>query len=378
MPEDLYYRVSITAGSASFDLSQDLSTFTIEEDGTKPDQLTVQVSDAFKVLSHAIQEGMEVEVDLGTVDDHSIIFRGRIYKTEGDFPQEGTPTLTLTAHDKSQGMGLRQRNRVWVDKTLSEIVTEIAGEYFDQNVEVNVGGDPSFNGNGIRQQDETDLAFLLRLALTYGCEMFVIAGDQDDTLHFESQHSIMSADPEVTLHYGRCGVPNRLISFQASGDVSDIQLPRVFSGIDCETGELAEVTTAEVEEVGTTQDDFFDENLTAFRERYPERADQLEGLLSAAGDVQGGLREELGSEEREATPGFTAQEDLDVRAENQFSTSIHGMRGSGTSVGNHRVRAQTSIRIADVGGRFSGTWYLAQVRHTLNGQGYQMELQCQR
>jgi phage protein D len=375
---DLYYRVSITAGSASYDLSPDLSSFSIEEDEAKPDQLTVQVSDPFKVLSHAIQEGMEVEVDLGTVDDHSVVFRGRIYKTEGDFPQQGVPTLKLIAYDKSQQMGLRKRNRRWTDMPLSQIVTEVGGEYFDHHVETNLRGDPSFNGNGIRQQDETDLAFLLRLASTYGCEMFVIAGEDDDTLHFESQHSIMSADPEITLYYGRCGVPNRLISFQASGDVSDIQLPRVFAGIDYETGELAEVTTASVEEVGTTEDPFLDENLTEFRERYPERADQLEGLLSAAGEIQDGLREELGSKEREATPGFSTQEDLDVRAENQFSTSLHGMRGSGTASGNHRLRAQTNVGIADVGGRFSGTWYLSQVRHILNNQGYTIELECQR
>jgi phage protein D len=375
---DLYYRVSITAGSASYDLSQDLTSFNIEEDGARPDQLTVQVSDPFKVLSHAIQEGMEVEVDLGTVDDHSVVFRGRIYKTEGDFPQQGVPTLKLIACDKSQQMGLRKRNRRWTDIPLSQIVTEVGGEYFDHHVETNLRGDPSFSGNGIRQQDETDLAFLLRLASTYGCEMFVIAGQDDDTLHFESQHSIMSAAPEITLYYGRCGVPNRLISFQASGDVSNIQLPRVFSGIDYETGELAEVTTASVEDVGTTEDAFLDENLTEFRQRYPERADQLDGLLSAAGEIQDGLREELGSEEREATPGFTTQADLDVRAENQFSTSLHGMRGSGSASGNHRLRAQANVGIADVGGRFSGTWYLSQVRHILNSQGYTIELQCQR
>ena len=36
MSHDLFYRVSISAEGASYDLSQDLSSFTIEEDGTTP------------------------------------------------------------------------------------------------------------------------------------------------------------------------------------------------------------------------------------------------------------------------------------------------------------------------------------------------------
>jgi hypothetical protein len=182
----------------------------------------------------------------------------------------------------------------------------------------------------------------------------------------------------VTLYHGRCGVPNLLLSFEASSDVSEVQLPRVFSGIDSETGERTEVTTATVEEVGSTEDTCLDENLTEFRSRYPDRAGQLEGLLSAAEEVQEGLREELGGVTREATPGFATQDDLQVRADNQFSTSVHGMRASGTTVGNQHIHAQSCVRIADVGGRFSGTWYLSQVRHVLNDRGYNTEFECQR
>ena len=379
MSHDLFYRVSINAEGVSYDLSQDLSSFTIEEDSTKPDQITIQVSDPFKVFSHALQEGMEVEVDLGTVEDHSMVFRGRIHKVEGDFPQEGVPTVRLLAQDRSMLMGLRRRNRSWADVSLSDIVSQIAEDCFDpRHIAVNLMGDPRFEGNGIRQQDETDLAFLLRLAARYGCEMFVTADEDGDTLHFEAQYHIMDVEPEVTLYHGRCGIPNRLLRFQADSDVSNVQLPRVLSGIEYESGERTEVTTASVDEVGETEDRFFDENLAEFGSRYPERAAQLGLLLSTAEAVQQGVREELGSVEREATLAFTTQDDLRVRAENQFSTSIHGMRASGTAIGNHRIHAQVAIEIADVGGRFSGTWYLSQVRHTLNDQGYQTEFQCQR
>lgn len=378
MSGDLYYRVSVSAGAAAYDLSHDLTTLTVDEEASRPHQLVVELSDPYKVLSHALQEGMDVEVDLGAADDHSIVFRGRIYKVDGSFPETGVPRLTLTAYDGSMRMGLRKRNRPWTDMALSALVEEIAGDYFSGSVVVNLRGDPEFTGNGIRQQDETDLAFLLRLGARYGAEMFVISGDEEDALHFESQHHIMTAEPEITLYHGRCGAPARLIQFEAGSDVGNIQLPRVFSGIDYESGEPTEATTAPVEEVGESEDTFLDENLAAFSEREPDRAAQLEALISAAEGVQESLREELGGEERIATPGFVSQADLDTQAENQFSTSIQGMRAGGTTTGNHRIRSQRSILIQDVGGRFSGTWYLTRVRHVLNQQGYQTEIECRR
>ncbi len=378
MGNDLYYRVSVKAGSAQFDLSHDLTSLTLEEDSTRPDQLTVVMSDPFKVLSHAIQEGMEVEVDLGTADDHSILFRGRIYRTDGDFPENGVPTHRITAYDKRMQMGLHRRNRRWTDRKLSQIVEEVAQAVFNSDIEVNLLGDPEFTENGIRQTDETDLAFLHRLGAMYGFEVFVVTDDETDTLHCEAQYQIMKREPEITLYHGRCDVPNHLISFQAGSNVSDIQLPRVYSGIEYATGEVAEVTTSEIDEVGDLEDRFLDENFTEFRQRDPDRADQLAALLEAAPTVQQDLRDELGGMDRQSMPGFTTPEELQERAKNQFSTSLRGMRGSGTLPGNQRIRAQSSIGIADVGGRFSGIWYLSQVRHVLNRQGYQTEITCRR
>lgn len=379
MNNDLYYRVSVKAGSAAYDLSSDLSSLTVEESGSGPDQLTIEMTDPFKVFSHALREGMEVEVDLGTVSDHSVLFRGRISKVEGSFPRRGVPTLRLLAFDRSMNMGLRKRNRIWTDTSLEQIVRDIAGAYFSRgDIKVELKGNPNFTGNGIRQQDETDLAFLLRLGSTYGCEMFVVSGDQKDELHFKAQYTIMKADPAVTLYYGRSGAANCLLTFEATADTAKIQLPRVFTGTDFDTGQCIQQVTAPVEMVGSTEDSFADEDLARFCSRYPERARSIKGLLTAADTVSRQLRDELGSVERVVTPGFTTQDELNKRADNQFSTSIHGMRAGGSTAGNHRIHAQSTIGIAGVGGRFSGTWYLSSVRHVLNREGYFTEFQCRR
>ena len=377
MPGDLYYRVSVISSGVSYDLSDDLSSLTVDQCEGKSDSLSVEVADPFKILSHALQEGMDVEVELGTDDDHAVVFRGRIYKVDGTFPTEQTPTLKLQAYDPSMRMGLRKRNRVWADMALSDIVNAIASDYFT-NLDVQVMGDPKFRGNGIRQQEETDLAFLLRLAATYGCILYVTAGDEDDTFHFLAQYTAMTIAPAVTVYYGRSDVDNRLLSFQSSVEAAEIELPRVLSGIDFDAGRPTELTTTDVRDAGTIKDRFFDENLSAFATDKPDKASKLAQLITSASASQAALRTDLGTSVREATPTFLTEDDQRALSQNQFSTSLRGMRASGSTVGIRQLVAQTNIEIGDVGGRFSGTWFLSQVRHILDGQGYRSEFECRR
>jgi phage protein D len=377
VPGDLYYRVGVSASGSAYDISGDLSSLSIDQHEGEPDALTVDVSDPFKVLSHALQEGMDVEVELGTDDDHAVVFRGRIYKVDGSFPTTQTPTLKIQAYDPSMQMGLKKRNRTFSDMALSDIVTAIVSDYFG-DTEIEVMGDPSFPGNGLRQQEETDLAFLRRLASTYGCVLYVTAGDEEDTFHFIAQYTAMSMPSEVTVYYGRSDVENRLLSFEASVDAAKIELPRVLSGIDYATGQPTEVDDTDVQPVGASDDAFFDENLAAFGSAHPDKAAALSGLLASAAATQKILRADLGTSVRDAKPTFTSEEEQSAVAQNQFSTSLLGMRASGSTVGIRQMTAQTNIDIGDVGGRFSGTWFLSKVRHVLDGQGYRTEFECRR
>ncbi|HTO61223.1 MAG TPA: hypothetical protein VMM15_08195, partial [Bradyrhizobium sp.] len=124
--------------------------------------------------------------------------------------------------------------------------------------------------------------------------------------------------------------------------------------------------------------DFFSENLAALGAAQPDKASRLGDLIAAASAAQAALRTDLGTSVREATSTFISEEQQSVIAQNQFSTSLLGMRGRGTSVGIRQLVAQTNILIGDVGGRFSGTWFLSQVRHILDEQGYHSEFECRR
>lgn len=378
MSKELFYNINVSLSGLTYDLSADISSLTISEESGKPDQLTIEITDPHKSFSHALQIGMDIEVDLGTIDDHSLIFKGTIYKVEGEFARDDIPKIRLLAHDRSMAMGLRKYNRRWRDKTLRQIVEDIGAEYFgQQGVSVEVEGNPTFTGNGIRQIEETDLAFLLRLGKAYACELFVEVNEFGiETLYFKSQKSIMTASPIMTVYHGRSAVENRLLSFSANSDVASIQLPGQLIGMDYGNGIATGIVTRKVKKVVEIDDQFRDENLAAQSIVAPLQVAKLTGLLSVP-SASDKIYQALGNS-RDAVATLTTAEELQERSVNQFSTLIHGMQGSGSIHGNQRLHAQVSIDIADVGGQFSGIWYLSQVRHTLNREGYQTDFECQR
>jgi phage protein D len=374
---NLYWRLSVNSSGVAYDASDDISSLNIDQQEGMSDCLTAELADPFKVLSHAIQEGMDIEVELGTDDDHAVVFRGRIYKVEGAFPTEQTPTIRLKAYDSSKRMGLRERSRVWSDMALSDIVQTIASVYFI-DIDVELMGDPKFPGNGLRQHEKTDFEFLTELAKSYGCVMYVSAGDSTDTFHFVAQYTAMTMDPTVTVYYGRSDVTNRLLKFESSADASKIELPRVLSGIDYDTGKATELVTTDLQDAADPDDEFFDENLSALTEAQPDKVSQLASLISSARTAQAALLADLGTSVRAATTTFVTEDQQSAIAQNQFTTSLHGMRAYGSTVGIRQLTAQTNIQIGDVGGRFSGVWFLSRVRHILDEQGYRSEFECRR
>ena len=376
---DLYFRVLITAEKVSYDLSQDLTTFTIEEDDRMADKLIVVVPDPFKVFSYALQEGLGMEVDLGYVDDHSVIFRGLITQADANFPEGSVPQVTLRAFDNSIRMGLRKRNRPWTDIDLQDIVSQIAKEYgfLKQDIVLPPGGNPTYTGNGTRQQEETDLAFLHRLAEAQRCKVFVDVEDYGDVFTFKAEQMIMDAEPAATAYYGRCGAENLLLSFSVSSDVTQRHRPKVYASVDPETGQESE-SERQVEEPRDLHGRPYGENLADFRRRDPIKADTLTSLLKAAPNAYESMFKETGDEEREIMDGMRSAQSLRELTAPQASTVCQGITGQGVMQGNKDIRAKKNIQIEAVGGRFSGKWYLTQVRHVVGRDGYRTHFTCSR
>lgn len=376
MPDDLFYSILVDPQGSAYELSEDISSLIVDEAAGKPDQLTIQMGDPFHLFSHALQVGLEIEVDLGSVKDHSLLFRGHIYKVEGDYPKNGLPTIRIIAYDHSMKLGLQKRTRLFTDKTLKDIVEETARPVFQKCDYAANDSEPILGQDGIRQKNETDLAFLYRLAEIYGYEMYVASNEQDDILNFISRKTIISDKAPLELCYNRTDVPSRLINFQSSSDVAQMEPRQFYSGINYDDGKPIDIQETPEPEPVEQDDKFLDESLALFSEKHPAQARSLASLINRAPASKEMLHKELGVT-KVTVPGFVSQDELKALAGNQYRLGSQGMRGKGTAAGNHRLHAQLAIAVSGVG-TFSTKWFVTQVRHTLNSQGYLTEFECQR
>ena len=395
MKNNLYYRVIVNPFDKEnqCDISKDIDSLALEEDDEKPNELTIEISDPYKRYSSALQEFMKILVDVGTVDDHSIVFVGHIYQVIADFPADSVPTVKITAYDKSMQMGLRKHNCKWTNKSLKDIVNRIASRCFDVVIFESSSKTtkappeeskkiPSFKGNGIRQDNVTDLQFLMSLAADYGYEMYVDL-DTSNTVPkeifvFRTLKASHDEPSSAKLFHARCGVKNSLNSFEVNGDIRRHRLAPVFSGMDYEEGKINELEQSTEVKPETKPNPYGVEHEAEMTSKEPNKAMLLKQLQGSANNARKIFLDKLGKKELEMTCAFTTQGDLSLRAKKVYSKGPQGLEANGSILGNHRLRAHKNIEIADVGDRFSGKWYLTNVTHTLNQQSYQTEFKCKR
>lgn len=378
MSETLFWQLLVVAGGAVYDLSHDLMSFTIEEEDRAPTLLTVQVSDPFTVFSHALREGMDIEATMGTEDDHRVMFVGRIYHVDSSLPLDGTPQITIKAYDATMLMGLQERNRRFRDVRLGQIVTQVADPHLDARITVNLLADPLFPGEGLRQRDQTDLAFLRCLAEHMHCAMGIDLVEGSEEFVFRAHQLVLAETSEVMLHYGRCDVANRLLTFDAQVDVASIAVPRAIAGMDPATGVIMDPVARPIAPVGRAEDRLLEDNLSAFGEEQPDRVALLRELIAAGEALDPVVREQLGEARRDPIPSFATPEEANEETQAaQPSTSVHGMEATGSTPGNKDIHARRPMEV-EGGGRFSGKWYVSKATHTLDRQAYRTDFTCNR
>ncbi|PCC73776.1 Phage protein D [Nannocystis exedens] len=377
MADTLFYQVLVTSGGASYDLSRDLASFTWEQDDTRPDQLTLLVPDGHKVFSHALQEGMKVELSFGTDVEHAVVFRGRIYGVDMVVPRAGAPELTIRALDRSAEMGTHRVTRRWDEKPLSTVVKDVLAPYAFADPAIEIVPDPDVKAV---QEGTTDLKFLSQLCDEYGCVLYVEQRPSDERVHFVGKAQIVQSEPELQLYHGRCGVPDVLDEFDATVDARRAEIPYVLTGVDRKTGKPLDPITVEPRSPGVVDDPFLAENLAAIAD--PTKRALLQQLIDAAPTAAAELRKlrlaEDGVEHDRSKPALTTTAELRLKADNWVSTHALGMSATGASAGLPRLRARTLVELLDVGGRFSGRWYVSRVKHSVGLGGYRTEFDCRR
>ena len=74
-----------------------------------------------------------------------------------------------------------------------------------------------------------------------------------------------------------------------------------------------------------------------------------------------------------------SQEEANAMAKAQLqATSMGFITGRGSCIGEPRLEARTVIELKGLGRRFSGSYYVTSVTHTINGSGYRSDFDVRR
>ena len=122
-------------------------------------------------------------------------FSGYISAIDINFPEDGSPTLTITCLDNSHLMNRKKKNRSWDKVTRADVVKKIAREYgFSTKIEPNY---TFATIDTISQSGQTDIEFLESLAGNerepFLCKLI------GTTLHYRKKGLL--SDPVATVGY---------------------------------------------------------------------------------------------------------------------------------------------------------------------------------
>lgn len=288
----------------------------------------------------ALDLGKEIVVRVPAEDAVHEIFRGEVTALEADFPELRAPELIVRAEDESQRLRMRQRSRFFEDKSDADIAGEVASDRGLQQ-DVDVAG-PSHAE--LWQVNQSDLAFLRERARAVDARIDLQGG----RLAFLPRRA--TGDPPVALTR-----ENDLLSFCVSADLAHQRREVRVHGFSVpdkraihETADDAAMTS-EVEGIGRTGPAI----LTALgREDYEEQ--HLE--FPASDDEARHLAEAL---LRERARRFLC--------------------GRGVTKGTPSLRVGGRVEIVDLGPRFSGIYYVAELRHRYDrSAGYRTHFLAER
>lgn len=132
-------------------------------DGSDTCTLSITDPDFLFIQDNIFIEEASISCTFGFSEDtfrHN--FSGYISAIDLTFPEEGSPTLTVTCFDNSHLMNRVKKNRSWDNVTRADVVKKIAKEYgFSVDIESNY----SFaTVDTISQSDNSDIEFLEGLA----------------------------------------------------------------------------------------------------------------------------------------------------------------------------------------------------------------------
>jgi phage protein D len=278
--------------------------------------------------------GAEVEICMGYGDAKSTptAMRGIITEITTNFPDGGSPELSVSGYDHGFLMTIGKNSRTWSKRRDSDAAQEIAS-FNNLNAMV---VSTKVEHPQIEQNQENDWEFLKKLAGRNHFELYI---DEQKTLHFAPPND--KATAIVRLLYGQ-----GLLSFKPeanlAGQISQVEV----YGWDTKTKKPIVGRASAGEESGLTGKSAA-QRLNSFV-RDPAKRPTLR------------LRQ----------PVFT-QAEADQRAKAALNERAKQfLTGEGETIGLPEVRPDRSVELDNLGMPFSKTYYIQNATHKIDAGGY--------
>ena len=328
------------------DISADIVSVSFEDHASDVDMATLVVNnkDAKWVDSDMFDKGKTIEIHMGYGYALQLMFKGKIIRPELSFPEDGVPTLTVRAYDLSYQMRRSEEkaNTTWQNITDSQLAGKIASKYGIKGNQMVIDKTKTVIPY-IAQGNLTDWEFLKERAERIGFELYV----ELDEFHFHRPKDYLKKIPGV-LEYRR-----NLKSFEPRLTTAEQVSKVVVKGWD-EKKKSPIVATATSKSSDRTVlgkhsgSDFvkedFGEGVKILHDRMPTSQKEAEEIAKA----------------------YFKQKEYEL------------IEASGTCIGEPELKAKSLIAIEGVGKKFSGTYYVTRVAHTLDNGGYLCEFECKR
>jgi uncharacterized protein len=303
--------------------------------------------------SGIFDEGGEVEIRLGYVNNLGVLFKGDITAVSASFPESGVPELTVRGFSRYHRLQRQRGVKPFQEKTVSGIAKEIAG-IMKLKPEV----DPvKFERTYEAQAGETFGAILKRMADPIGYEVVVKYADPGGhTLYFEEPRYRDGLGNAPELEWGK-----DLRRFTPSLSTYDMVTGVEVRASRTSRGEGKEPLTVRV---------------NAGRER-------VKMGRRTGGEIAQSIF--TGKWQIETAPwpyGSHAIDNLEEAEEvalAQLETkALEFITANGSLIGTPSLKARTMVKLKGLGDRFSGAYYVTSVTHTLDASGYRTDFTVKR
>jgi phage protein D len=310
----------------------------VEEDTELPDMFSLEIvasddlEDEFEWVDNAdlFAVGNVVEVKLGYAEQLTSVFKGEVTGLEPSFNAERMPTLVVRGYDRRHRLTRGRQTRSFLKKKDSDIAAQIARE---AGLTAKVT-DSKVMHDYILQANQTDYEFLIERASRINYEVVV----EDKTLNFHPVANNKGEAITLTAHADLVEFNPRLSS---AGQVSDV----VVRGWDPKNKK---------EIVGKAK---------AGDEVSSMGGKQAGGSLSKKAF---GAATELSS----SLPVMTQAEADQIAVARFNSISLELITGDALCSGRTDLRPGKVVKVAGVGKRFGGQYYVTAVTHVYRPDGY--------